>query len=170
MGPCVSIYSNNKLRCSTNEVKTFSLNGKEFVGKIVDVYDGDTCSVVIILNRMLTKFKIRCYGYDSPELKPLKNEKNRGDIIKIANISKNYLISRITNVNISLYKSYSTNETKELIKDNTKLVKIKCYGWDKYGRLLADIYVDNVNINLEMIKNNYGIEYHGKTKPIHISI
>ena len=95
---------------------------------------------------------------------------NNQDDVVVGGLDSSVVEILLQDVNISLYKSYSTNETKELIKDNTKLVKIKCYGWDKYGRLLADIYVDNVNINLEMIKNNYGIEYHGKTKPIHISI
>ena len=169
MGSCISICSNYRLVRSTDKVKLFSLNGQQFTGKVVDVYDGDTCTIVILLNRKITKFRVRCNGYDSPELKPLNNLKNREEIVKKAKLSRNYFISRITNVNISLSNPYSTYEIKELIKQNTKLVKIKCYNWDKYGRLLADIYVDNININDEMIKNNYGLKYDGNTKPIHFS-
>lgn len=169
MGCFISVYSNYKIKRSTDNVNLFCLNGKEFIGKIVDVYDGDTCNVVIFFNGKLTKFKIRCYGYDSPELKPLKNIKNRDEIVKKSKLSRNYFISRVTNVSISLTQLYSTNEIKEIIKNNTKLVKIKCYNWDKYGRLLAEIYVNNININSEMINNNYAIKYNGGSKPIHIN-
>lgn len=169
MGCYYSIYASKKLKRADNYVDFFSLEGKEFIAKIVDVYDGDTCNAVIMLDRMITKFKIRCNGYDSPEMKPGKNIKNREKIIENANKSKNYLFSRVTNVYIAVDQIYKKQDINVMMKQNTKLVKLKCYKWDKYGRLLADIYVDDININTEMINQNYGIKYEGGTKPIHIS-
>ena len=53
---------------------------------------------------------------------------------------------------------------KELLKNNTKLVRVKSHGWDKYGRFLGEIYVDKVNINNEMVEKKYGYSYDGGTK------
>ena len=47
---------------------------------------------------------------------------------------------------------------------NHKLIKIKTYEWDKYGRLLADFYNGSVNVNQLMIDKGYGYPYDGGTK------
>ena len=41
---------------------------------------------------------------------------------------------------------------------------IKTYNWDKYGRLLAAFYNNNININDMMIEKGYGYAYDGGTK------
>ena len=50
-----------------------------------------------------------------------------------------------------------------------KLVKIVCQRWDKYGRLLADIYFqseskEEIHLNSFMVKNKLAVSYQGKTK------
>jgi endonuclease YncB( thermonuclease family) len=42
-----------------------------------------------------------------------------------------------------------------------KVVDIKGYGSDRYGRILAEIYIDDRNINLEMVKSGYAEIYSG---------
>lgn len=42
-----------------------------------------------------------------------------------------------------------------------KVVDIKGYGSDRYGRILAEIYIEDKNINLEMVKTGYAEVYHG---------
>ena len=88
----------------------------------------------------------------------------RDELINMAIKSRNYYTSRITNCNIDLDKHYSKKEMKELLKTNTKLVKVKSHGWDKYGRFLGEIFVDKVNINNEMVEKDYGYSYDGGTK------
>jgi len=34
----------------------------------------------------------------------------------------------------------------------------------KYGRILGELIVDDVNVNQYMIDNNYAVEYFGKSK------
>ena len=57
---------------------------------------------------------------------------------------------------------------KSLIcKDDQQLVFLKCGEFDKYGRLLGTIYVnqtDEKSVNDLMIENGYAYEYHGGTK------
>jgi endonuclease YncB( thermonuclease family) len=84
-------------------------------------------------------------GYDSPEIKPLKNISNRDEIIKKAHLAKDFLISIISKQNFII---------------NAHLNK-----FDKYGRILVDLYLnDNSHINSIMIQNNHGYPYNGGTK------
>tara|TARA_B100001093_G_C26717746_1_gene966408 strand:- start:100 stop:600 length:501 start_codon:yes stop_codon:yes gene_type:complete len=166
MGVCLG--KSNLLSNSDNNVPLFDLKGNTYNAKVVDVYDGDTCSIVIILNNKLTKFKLRTVGYDTPEIKPPKNDANRDHIIDMAIKSRNYFISRVTNCTIILDKHYSKNEIKELLKSNKKIITVTSEGWDKYGRLLGNIFVNNININNEMIEKGYGNKYDGGTKSLFV--
>ena len=86
-------------------------------------------------------------GYDSPEMRISKKDPNRDEKKKKALESKNYL--------------------KNLVMNDNQLVYIKCGNFDKYGRLLGKIYVnekDNVSVNELMIQNNYGYIYNGGKK------
>ena len=121
----------------------FTLDKCIFDAKIVRVYDGDTCFAVFKLHNEHVKFKIRLDGYDSPEMKPALDSKNRECEKKSAQKSKEELEKHVLN----------------------KLVKLHCGKWDKYGRLLGTIYTNNnVNINQYMIDNGFGYVYGGGTK------
>lgn len=122
----------------------FSLSGQVEDAKIVDVYDGDTIRAVIILHGKPVQFIVRMLGYDSPEIKPRLNIKNREDEIKNAKIAKHVISEKILN----------------------KIVKLHCGKWDKYGRLLGVVFVDELNVNEYMIENNYGYPYTGGTKQV----
>jgi endonuclease YncB( thermonuclease family) len=45
-----------------------------------------------------------------------------------------------------------------------KVVKLENISYDKYGRILADIYIDNIHINKWMIDNNLALLYDGGHK------
>ena len=167
MGFCFSKYldkSNELININFSDIEYFSLNGRSFNAKVVDVYDGDTCTVIIILDGKLRKFKCRCNGYDSPEMRPLKNIPNRDEIIRNANKAKNFFINNVTNLKLDINKIYTKDEVKELFFNNNMLIQIKTYEYDKYGRLLADFYNNNININNIMIEKGYGYTYNGGTK------
>jgi micrococcal nuclease len=143
MGSCFSTAA------ALNEVDfenlpLFTLDKRVFDAKIVRVYDGDTCFAVFKLNKEYVKFKIRLEGYDSPEMKPSLESKNRECEKKSAQKSKEELEKHVLN----------------------KIVKLHCGKWDKYGRLLGTIICieTNVNINEYMINNGFGYAYGGGTK------
>ena len=116
---------------------------KELCGYISSVYDGDTCTAIIIVDNKPVKINIRMNGYDCAEMKPSKQNKDRDHEIKFAKIAKEKL--------------------SELVLH--KRVKIKSYGLDKYGRLLATLYSNNVIVNEYMLENHYGYTYSGEKKP-----
>ena len=151
MGCCFS--SKNKLSLNSGEslleinnvdIELFSFNNYECMGKIVDVYDGDTFTACFKFNDTIIKHKFRTLGYDSPEIKPLKSEENR-DLIK-----KNAVVAR--------------DAFKYITECEKKLVLLKMHKFDKYGRILVTVFQNKVNINKWMIENGYGIEYNGGTK------
>ena len=109
--------------------------------KVIDVYDGDTITVAATLgncpNAIVYKWKIRLMGIDSPEVRT-KNlmEKEAGYE------SRNYLKYKI----------------------DQKMVQVDIKGYDKYGRILADILQDGENMNEDMVKKGHARAYDGGKK------
>ena len=138
--------STSKLNTKTKENTQFlSLNGEKFKAKIVYIYDGDTMHMVFHSYGKYYRWNCRIMGVDTPELRTKnKIEKQMG------------------------YK------VKEIVEENflNRIVKIHCYDFDKYGRLLVDIEMpkhvknpDNNKMYSEwLIQNNYGKSYDGGTK------
>tara|TARA_B100001027_G_C16208199_1_gene303855 strand:- start:133 stop:573 length:441 start_codon:yes stop_codon:yes gene_type:complete len=137
------------LKNCDRKTKKFSLEGQTKLCKVVSVYDGDTCNVVFDHNGVINRWNVRMNGYDTPEMRPSKKLPNRDEIKQKAILSRDFL--------------------KSLIFNNEQLVYLKCGKFDKYGRLLGDIYInedDEESVNSLMIKTGHGYEYHGGTKKV----
>lgn len=122
-----------------NTVNYFTLNSKVKRALVLDVYDGDTITVVLKHFNEINKWKIRLLGINSPEIRPRKNIENREDIIEAAKASRHYLESLILN----------------------KLIYIHCGEFDNFGRILAYLYLDkseigNIDKSINMIMINTG--------------
>lgn len=161
------------LEIASFDVEEFSLKGKEMYGKVVYIYDGDTIYVVINLDSKMVKFNCRLNGIDSPEIRPKKSHTKRDQEIKMAILSRNYLIEKLTG--IKPHDDITKKEIKDLCAKSTKLVWIKFMDFDKYGRVLVEIYTSDPSkqiptenpiksVNYDMIEQNYAIAYDGGTK------
>ena len=126
------------------DLELFSYDNYKCLAKIVDVYDGDTFTAVFNFKRNYIMYKFRTYGYDSPEMKPLKSKPNREDEKKKA-IEARDAFKKITNWEHSLV-------TLDMMK------------FDKYGRILVKVYKNNIDVNQWMIDNGYGYPYYGGKK------
>ena len=155
MGNCLTTRSLNN--CKIDNTPDYNFRGETRYAKVLDCYDGDTITIAVQLETEIFKMKVRMYGYDSPELKPPKAQLDRLSEIDAAIVSRQALIDKI--------------------KD--KIVKILIHDFDKYGRLLATVYIehpklfcgipcccytDSENINEFMINNDYGYRYDGGKK------
>lgn len=149
-----------KLRnTNLDDIQIFNFKGLKTYGKILKNYDGDTADCVIINNDILYRFKIRMYGYDSPEIKPSLNIENREEIILKAKEAK--------------YKLWKLTTKTDDYQIHKTLIKIECGDFDKYGRLLITAYDENIeeldfskSINKMMIDEGYGYSYLGGKKNI----
>lgn len=126
-------------------------NTKEFVplvteGKVVKVYDCDTITIATKVPYLTTldesnimyRFHVRLLGIDTPEMKT-KNEDEKA----IAHLAQKTLSELILNKNVSL--------------KNTSL--------DKYGRILANVYMeDGIELSSWAIEKRFAVFYDGGTK------
>jgi len=123
-------------------------------GKCIKVYDGDTITVAAQLpfdkntHKSLAdtvyRFPVRLAGIDCPEIKGHSvTEKEK------AVVARDALRRKILDKHVILRNVFT----------------------EKYGRLLADVYVVDVNnqllwVNKWILDNNYGVFYDGDTKKI----
>lgn len=110
-------------------------------GQVVKVYDGDTITIASKMpydNSPIYRFSVRLNGIDTPEIKG-KTEDEKSMAIE------------------------ARNKLNELIMN--KRVFLKNVSTEKYGRILADVYLDDtIHINQWMIDNRYAVKYDGGTK------
>tara|TARA_Y100001951_G_scaffold56511_1_gene44758 strand:+ start:40 stop:462 length:423 start_codon:yes stop_codon:yes gene_type:complete len=114
----------------------------EYSCKVKRVVDGDTVDVVLDLGFDVSySTRVRLYGIDTPESRTRnKDEKARG---KMAGA---FLKEAI--------------ESGEKVVIQTKLKDSK----GKYGRVLGEVVVDDININKLMIQCHLAVAYHGQSK------
>jgi len=110
------------------------------VGKVVKVYDGDTITIASRLPNTETpiyRFSVRLSGIDSAEIHG-----------KTENEKKHAIVAR--------------DRLHELIFG--KMVHLKGISTEKYGRILADVYLDDTHINQWMLDQQLAIPYDGGAK------
>lgn len=110
------------------------------VGKVIRVYDGDTFTMISKLPHTegpIYRFSVRMNGIDSPEIKgKTTNEK------ELAKKSRDALSNIILG----------------------KIVTLKNVSTEKYGRILADVYIGDLWVNEWMLENKFAVKYDGGTK------
>ena len=118
-----------ELENATDKVQSFTFKNQQYRGKVVSVEDASNISVAMNCDGVLKKYKIKMSGYKTYSLNSKINaEKNA------AKLSRDMLKSKILN----------------------KIVLIKCGNFAEYGKIYADIYLDEEHINTWMIDKKLG--------------
>lgn len=113
------------IKNTSDLIPEFNLQGHIKVCKVVSVYDGDTIKVCFYHNNIINKWNIRLIGLDTPELRPSRKLIDRDIEIANAKASRDYLKSILLTLDEN---------------NDTKLFYLKCSDFDKYGRLLGEIF------------------------------
>ena len=103
-------------------------------------YDGDTCNARLLgVPKTIQQIKVRINGIDTPEIKG-KCEKEK--LLAI--------------------------EAKEFVNDlikNSTVIYVKNLKWGKYGgRVVGDLYIDNINYKDFLKGKDFYTEYYGGKK------
>jgi micrococcal nuclease len=109
-------------------------------GYVIKVYDGDTitiCSKLPYPESPIYKFQVRLNGIDTPEMKS-KNVDEK----TMAKSARDYLSEKIMN----------------------KWVDLKDVQLEKYGRILADVYLGEEKVNDLLLERRFAVKYGGGTK------
>ena len=145
-------------------------NGKIMVGRVVDIYDGDTITCVINIYGSNYLFHIRLGDIDTCEMKS-KNDK----VKELASKARRRMYQLITktesksksNINVKV----SRKDLRNILQLDIYLVNILCGPLDKYGRLLGWIYDisdtschKSNSYNHKLIDEKLAYEYSGDTK------
>jgi len=144
MGNLLNCYTCSKEEkslelASLENTPEFCLNGMKCNCKVLDIYDGDTITLAFIFHNNIYKKRCRIEGVDCAEIKS-KNKEEK----EIANKCKKFLTELV--LNKLVFVEFSSKN-------------------DKYGRLLAKIYLLNgESLTDILINSNFGYAYNGKTK------
>lgn len=131
------------LENTEKDTTIFSLENYKTFGKVVSEYDGDSVDIVMFINEdddEPRRFKCRLNGIDCAE-KRSKDEYEQIHAIRALNYVREYC--------------------------HGKIVYIHCHKFDKYGRLLVDIYrniVDKKSLNDLLVEMNLACVYKGGKK------
>lgn len=110
-------------------------------GYVIKVYDGDTITIASKLPGMndspTYRFSVRLNGIDTPEIKGKTNEEKQ-----MAELARNKL------ENLILHQ-------KVILRDVQT---------EKYGRVLAQVYLGNTCLNEWMINKRFAVRYDGGKK------
>lgn len=109
-------------------------------GYVIKVYDGDTITIASKLpytGSPLYRFSVRLNHIDCPEMKSKDEEEKL-----IAKLAQKELENLILHKHVTL-ENVST---------------------EKYGRLLADVYINELHINNYMLEQRLAVSYSGETK------
>ena len=65
---------------NTDDYEYFSWENMKLVAKPCNIYDGDTFSACWYYGDKVIKYRCRCLGYDSPEMRPRLNLEGRDEV------------------------------------------------------------------------------------------
>ena len=156
------IKEKEELKYFNNETPLFSLNGIKTYVRVVNVTDGDTISVVIPIFNNYFKFHVRLNGIDTCEIH------SKNEIIKAKGLNAKYrlieLLCPFEKLNNIL--CITKKQIVDLFDKNTCLIWLECLEFDKYGRLLGNIYIDDKTKNVSniLIEEKLAYKYDGSTK------
>ncbi len=108
--------------------------------RVVDVYDGDTCTILLLVNRKVPfKIKLRILGIDTPE-----------------------------KARCSDHEKQAGRAVAEIVKDmiDDRLFEVQIKKWDKYGgRVLGHLYLStNETLTDFLLEEGLGKAYDGSKK------
>ena len=151
----------------TKETPEFTLCGQLLQGKVVECYDADTCKIVLPVLGNVYKFVCRLNGIDTPEMKPRKDKPNRENEILWAKKARAEMLSLICNQSESFQNlDIKKEEVIDILQKNKKLINVKCLEFDKYGRLLVELYNigNDKSFNDILVEKNLAVTYDGGKK------
>jgi endonuclease YncB( thermonuclease family) len=117
---------------------TFPIAG----GRVIKVYDADTITIASKLPYDLSpmyRLSVRLNGIDAPEIKGKGVSDEEKEAAKVA---RDFVSNLVLN----------------------KFIKLENIQSEKYGRILADVYIGDIHLNELLIKDRYAVKYDGGTK------
>jgi len=136
----------------------FSLKGKEGWVRLVDIYDGDTITIVLVVGGEVRRLQVRLAGIDTCEMRSKSMETRQ-----LAIDAKASLLRFLT----GLVLQSDDGSLRSRLNDGVYLVYCVFLEQDKYGRTLANVYADDkkdLSASNMLMHAGLAYAYGGKTK------
>ncbi len=117
---------------------TFPIKG----GRVIKCYDADTITIASKLpydDSPMYRLSVRLNGIDTPEMKGKGVSDEEKEAAKQA---RDFVSNLVLN----------------------KVVRLENIESEKYGRILADVYIGDTHLNNLLLKERYAVKYDGGTK------
>ena len=117
---------------------TFPIKG----GRVIKVYDADTITIASKLpfdTSPMYRLSVRLNGIDTPEIKGKGISDEEKEAAKNA---RDFVSNMVLN----------------------KYVRLENIESEKYGRILADVYIGDIHLNGLLLEEKYAVKYDGGTK------
>ena len=117
---------------------TFPIKG----GRVIKVYDADTITIASKLpydDSPMYRLSVRLNGIDTPEMKGKCVSDEEKESAKLA---RDFVSNLVLN----------------------KVVRLENIESEKYGRILADVYIGDIHLNNLLLRERYAVKYDGGTK------
>lgn len=151
-----------------DNLKNYDINTQEFTlcekflpGRLVDIIDGDSLVVILPVFDSYYKYHVRISGIDTCEMKS-KNQDNKTLALQ-ARFELLRLITGKVHGDITILRT----NIKQILNENIFIVYLQCKDFDKYGRLLADVYTDHkksICLSNYLLDKHLAYVYTGATK------
>lgn len=147
-----------------DNTQPFTLAGKKGWARVVDVYDGDTVTLVFYVFDGYYRFSARMYGIDTAEMRG-----GTAGSKELAAAARARLVDMVTGGSLSKDKVATMNrsELRRALCKDACIVYVECLDFDKYGRLLVKIRVNPEACDTctdVLIREGLGYAYYGATK------
>jgi micrococcal nuclease len=130
------MQTNNNIKWEDTVPFTFPIMG----GQVIKVYDADTITIASKLpyeGSPMYRLSVRLNGIDTPEIKGKNIEEKQ-----VAILARDFVSNMVLN----------------------KYVRLENIASEKYGRILADVYFEDIHLNDLLIQERYAVKYDGGTK------
>jgi endonuclease YncB( thermonuclease family) len=144
--------------CTYENTPPFSFEGMDVVAKVVDIYDGDTVTCVFYKFKKCYRFTVRLSGIDTCEL----SSKNREQGLR----ARKRLYELVSKDTSSIDIHIPRKNLRQKLGESRCLVRLICGKFDKYGRLLGDLYEVNgvKSFNDILVMEKLAYPYFGDKK------
>ena len=133
------------------------------VAKIVDIYDADTVTVALKLEGKVIRMPVRIKGLDTPEIRPKKTNSHRLLEKRAAKRSRDAVVAMCTGVPVR--GGQTRRSIRAILGACEKLERLEPYGFDKYGRILGDIRLeDGISLRDRLLSEGWARAYGGGTR------
>lgn len=140
-----------------DQTPQFSLAGTNTLARVLDVYDGDTMTLGMVVFGKPFRFQCRIIGIDTSEMKSADPHLRRNALR-----ARNRVLQLLGQPDVSLDDVLSRSIIRARLDARPAIVQCTCSGFDKYGRVLVSVAASGIDVSATLLSEGLAHAYDGK--------